>query len=121
MGEELLFTATDPNGYQVVLTSNRYYSHIISSDGNHQAHPEFTPDEIKQTIEHPMVIYESTEPNSDVYFSKSCSQYPHMFLKVAVDTYKDCGNVNTAFLTPHIKGRINEEGGLKYANYKSGL
>ena len=117
--EKLLFVATNPFGYKIVLASDRYYKHIISSDNNHQAHPEFTPSEIKQALEDPQVIYESDRPDMDVYFSRSCLQYPRMFLKVAVENYKDCGNVSTAFLTPEIDGGIKVEGGLKYAKYKS--
>ena len=120
--EELLFTATDPNGYKVVLSSAQYYGHIISSDKNHQAHPEFTPEEMKETIEDPIFIYEGNRPNNDVYISKKCAQYPYMYLKVAVTTYDDCGDVRTAHLDDSIIGGINvKEGGLKYANYKSGL
>lgn len=110
----LLFETTDPFGRIIVLASNRYYNHIISSDANHQAHPEFTPDEIKVVIESPDVIYESTYPDSDVYFGKTSAMYPELYLKVPVAIYGDgSGEVQTAFLSKHISGNINE-GGLKY-------
>ena len=47
MDDELLFETVDPRGYRVVLSAERYYGHIISSDGGHNPHPEFSPDEIK--------------------------------------------------------------------------
>ena len=118
--DDLLFTAMDPNNYPVTLTSSRYYGHIISSDNGHQAHPEFTPAEIKKAIEKPLLIYESNRPNNIVYFSRSCSKYPTMYLKVAVNTYPDFGDITTAHLTPCVKGGL-KEGGLIYAYYKSGL
>ena len=117
---DVLFTAIDPFGYPIVLTSSRYYGHILSSDNNHQAHPEFTPEEVKKTIEHPAYIFESNRPNADVYFAKNCSQHPDLFLKVAVEKYDKYGFVSTVFPVPKVKGGIKEEG-LKYANYKSEL
>ena len=118
--DELLFTAVDPNNYPVILSSSRYYKHILSSDDGHQAHPEFTPEEIKETIEKPLFIYEGNRPNNIVYFSKNCSQYPMMYLRVAVNTYPECGDVRTAYISPRVSGGI-KEGGLKYVYYKSGL
>lgn len=56
MSDDVLFEAVDPLGRKITLSSNRYYGHIISSDMNHRAHPEFTPDEIKCSIESPDVI-----------------------------------------------------------------
>lgn len=113
-----LFSTIDPLGRNVFLTENRYYGHIISSDNNHQAHPEFTPDEVKKTIENPVVIYESTLPNSDVFFGKTSKQYPELYIKVAVSIYEteNIGEVSTAHLSKHIAGKIVpvEEGGLKY-------
>ena len=116
--DDILFSAKDPLNRDIILSSNRYYGHIISSDNGHQAHPEFTPDEIKATIEGPDAIYESKRPNVDVFFGKSCSQYPSMYLKVPVVIYSDnTGEVTTAFLSKHISGNINEEG-LKYVKPK---
>ena len=120
MDDELLFETVDPRGYRVVLSAERYYGHIISSDGGHNPHPEFSPDEIKSTIQKPIAIWEGREPDSDVYFAKTSSQYPTLFMKVAVSTYDDCGDVTSAFLSKEMKGGI-KEGGLKYVNYSNGL
>ena len=76
---------------------------------DHQAHPEFSPDEIKHTIETPVAIYGSTRPDADVYFGKTSVQYPELYLKVAVAKYADCGDVQTAFLTKTISGGIKED------------
>lgn len=112
--DDILFSAKDPLNRSIILSSNRYYGHIISSDNGHQAHPEFTPEEIKKAIEEPDVVYESIRPNTDVFFGKTCTQYPSLYLKVPVILYSDnTGEVSTAFLSKHISGNINE-GGLKY-------
>lgn len=112
--DDILFSAKDPLNRDIILSSNRYYDHIISSDNGHQAHPEFTPEEIKEVIEKPDVIYESKRPNTDVFFGRTCPQYPSLYLKVPVVIYSDnTGEVSTAFLSKSISGNINE-GGLKY-------
>lgn len=113
--DTVLFETKDPLGRTISLSSNRYYEHIISSDMNHQAHPEFTPDEIKKAIESPEVIYKSVFPDSDVYFGKTSSLYPKLYLKVPVAIYENntTGEVQTAFLSKHISGNIDERG-LKY-------
>ena len=118
---DVLIKAVDPKGYPIILTSERYYGHILSSDSNHQAHPEFTPEEVKATIENPILIYEGKEPDSDVYLSKSCSQYPRLNLLVAVSTYIDCGDVRTAHLAKDMFDGAKKGGVVKYANYKSVL
>ena len=117
---DVLFEAVDPNKYPIVLTSERY-RHIISNDSNHQAHPEFTPEEIKATIENPILIYEGKERDSDVYASKSCSQYPYLNLLVAVATYTSGGDIRTAHLAKDIFDGAKKGGAIKYANYKPGL
>ena len=112
--DTILFRVQDPLGRIVTLSSNRYYGHIISSDAAHQAHPEFTPDEIKKAVESPDVIYKSSLPDTDVYFGRTSSQYPEFYLKVPVAIYGDeTGEVWTAFLSKHISGNIDERG-LKY-------
>ncbi len=113
--DTVLFEAKDPFGRTITLSSNRYYGHIISSDMNHQAHPEFTPDEIKKTIESPEVIYKSSFLDSDVYFGKTSALHPKLYLKVPVAIYDNdkTGEVQTAFLSKHISGNIDERG-LKY-------
>lgn len=116
--DEILFSAKDPLNREIILSYNTYYNHIISSDQGHQAHPEFSPAEIKDAIESPEVIYESSRPDSDVFFGKTCTQYPSLYLKVPVVLYSDyTGEVSTAFLSRHISGGINE-GGLKYVKHK---
>lgn len=121
MEDDLLFDTVDPRGYRVVLSSDRYYGHIISSDAGHNAHTEFTPDEIKEAIETPITIWEGLQPDSDVYFAKTASQYPALYMKVAVSTYSDCGDVMSAFLSKEMNGGIKKEGGLKYVCYNNGL
>ena len=118
--EELLFKAESPLGYTVILSSDRYYNHIISSEYGHEPHAEFTPEEIKEGIEKPLVVYEGKEPDTDVYFSKSAATYPNLFLKVPVATYPEIGEVKTAFLQRTISGGI-KEGGIKYANFENKL
>lgn len=118
--EEILFTAESPLGYHVILTADRYYHHIISSGYGHEAHPEFTPEEIKDGIENPVVVYEGTAPDTDVYFSKTASTYPNLYLKVPVATYPEVGEVKTAFLQKRISGGI-KDGGIKYANFSNKL
>lgn len=113
--EDVLFIANSPLQYSVFLTSSRYYEHIISPTEGHTPHAEFSPNEIKQTIENPLVIYEGTQPNTDVYFSKAVTTYPNLFLKVPVSTYPDGGEVVTAFLQKTISGGI-KDGGIKYVS-----
>lgn len=108
---DILFEAVDPLNRKIVLSTNTYYGHIISSDENHQAHPEFTPDEIKEAIESPDVIYRSLIPNCVVYFGKTSTLYPWFYLKVPTSIYEDgSGEVRTAFLSKHISGNIDERG-----------
>ena len=116
---KLLFEATDPRGYRITLSSHQYYDHIVSSEG-HDAHNEFTPDEIKECIEHPNVIYQSESVAArDLYFGKSSATYPHLFLRtaVSVDDQERTGEVVTAHLTKRLSGGKE----LKYVNYKSEL
>lgn len=114
-----LFETEDPNKRTITLSENRYFGHILTSDGNHQAHPEITPAEIKDAVEDPEVIYKSTLPDSEVYFSRTSSLYPKMYVKVAVATYEGgtVGDVMTAHLSKHISGNI-DEGGLLYVRSK---
>lgn len=122
MGTEndgILFEVKDPNGRTVFLSKTRYYEHITSSDAGHQAHTEFTIPEMEEAIKDPEAIYESNLPDAEVYFCRSSSLYPKMYLSVAVATYEDgnVGDIMTAHLTKHISGNINE-GGLLYVRSK---
>lgn len=121
MSEEnkLLFETDDPRGYHIVLSSDQYYNHIISTI-DHNAHTEFTPDEIKECVEEPDVIYQSERiPSSDLYFGKSSATYPELFLRtaVAIDPEDKTGEVMTAHLTKKLSGGKD----LRYVNYKSKL
>lgn len=116
---ERLFDVTDPRGYRVTLSSYQYQNHIISAV-DHNAHNEFTPDEIKECVEKPDIIYQSESvPSSDLYFGKSSATYPNLFLRtaVAMNEAEQTGVVVTAHLTKRISGGKE----LKYVNYKSKL
>ena len=117
--ERLLFDTTDPRGYRIILSSERYNNHIISSV-DHNAHNEFTPEEIRACIEEPEVIYQSKNlPSSDLYFGRTSVRYPTLFLRtaVAIDEETKTGEVATA----HLSKKISGGEGLKYVNYRSKL
>ena len=102
-----------------MLSSEQYYDHIISSV-NHSPHDEFTPDEIKECVENPSVIYQSESVLSrDLYYGKTSAAYPHLFLQtvVEIDTQEKAGEVVTAHLTKDLSGGKD----LRYVNYKSKL
>lgn len=116
---KLLFDTIDPRGYRITLSSHQYQNHIISTV-DHNAHNEFTPDEIKECVENPEIIYQSESvPTSDLYFGRSSITYPNLFLRtaVAMDETEKTGEVVTAHLTKKLSGGK----GLKYVNYKSEL
>lgn len=119
--EEILFKTEDPRGYQISLSREQYYNHIISSE-DHNAHTEFTPDEIKDCIESPQIIWQSKRiPTSDLYFGKTSATYPNLFLRtaVAINEENRTGDVTTAHLTKSISG--GKDGGIKHVGYKSKL
>ena len=116
---KLLFDVTDPRGYRVTLSNDQYQNHIISMV-DHNAHNEFTPDEIQECVERPEIIYQSENiPTRDLYFGRSSVTYPDMFLRtvVAMDETEKTGEVVTAHLTKRLSGGKE----LKYVNYKSEL
>lgn len=117
--EKCLFEIKDSRGYSISLSKDQYSNHITSSV-DHNAHDEFTPDEIKECVVHPDVIYQSESvPDRDLYYGKSSAAYPQMFLRtvVAVDDKQKTGEVVTAYLTKHLSGGKE----LRYVNYKSEL
>lgn len=119
--KEFLFETDDPRGYRISLSSDRYYNHIISTV-DHNAHTEFTPDEIRACVERPDVIWQSESiPTSDLYFGKTSATYPQLFLRtaVAVNNQAKTGEVMTAHLTKKISG--GKDGGMRYVSYKSKL
>lgn len=123
MSEEskLLFETDDPRGYHISLSSDQYYNHIISTV-DHNAHTEFTPDEIRASVENPEVIWQSERiPSSDLYFGRTSATYPNMFIRtaVAMNEQEKTGEVMTAHLSKRISG--GKEGGIKYVSYKSKL
>lgn len=119
--EELLFETYDPRSYRISLSRDQYYNHIVSSDG-HQAHNEFTPDEIKYCVEDPDVIWQSASVLSrDLYFGKKSAAFPALYIKtvVEIDDQEKSGEVVTAHLTKKPNG--GKDGGLRYVNIKSEL
>lgn len=119
--DENLFKTEDPRGYQISLSSNQYYNHIVSSD-NHIAHTEFSPDEIKECVEQPEQIWQSKQKEDcDLYYGKTSAAYPQLYLRtvVAIDEPNKSGEVVTAFLSKKLSG--GKDGGLRYVSYKSKL
>lgn len=119
--DEILFKTEDPRGYQISLSSNQYYNHIVSSV-DHNAHTEFTPDEIKECVEQPVLIWQNKQNEErDLYFAKTSAAYPQLYLKtvVAIDEPHKSGEVVTAFLSKNLAG--GKDGGLRYVSYKSKL
>lgn len=117
----LLFSTKDPRGYSVSLSKSQYYDHIISTV-DHNAHTEFTPDEIKSCIEEPEVIWQSSSVSSrDLYFGQKSKAYPTLYLRTAVEVDDEAktGEVVTAHLTKKLAG--GKDDGLKYVNHKSKL
>lgn len=118
--DKALFVANSPLGYSVTLSTGTYYNHIISPEDGHTPHTEFSPDDIKQTIEEPLTVYEGTRSNTDVYFSKAVTTYPSLSLKVPVLVSPEGGEVITAFLQKSISGGI-KDGGIKYVSRSNKL
>lgn len=117
--QKFLFDTTDPRGYRVVLSSEQYNNHILSSV-DHNPHNEFTPEEIKECIEQPEIIYQSESvPSRDLYFGRTSNTYPNLFLKtvVAMDEEMKTGEVVTA----HLSKDLSRGKELKYVNYRSKL
>ena len=115
MDDSLLFQETDPRGYIIALSSDRYNRHIVGESG----HVNVKPEDIRGAIKHPNVIYQSSVyPSSDVYFAKSSPQNTNLYVKVAVAIYSETmqGDVMTAFLSNNISGGIQLDGGLKYVD-----
>lgn len=105
---ELLFTAHSPVDNIVTLFKDTYYGHIISSEEGHSPHDEFSPDDIKTSIEKPMVVYNGTRPDTHVYFAQCVQQFPKMYLKTVVDVYPNSGDVRTAHLAKDTKHGVKE-------------
>lgn len=94
----------------------------IASPVCHNAHTEFTPDEIKECVEKPEVIRQSESVSErDPYFGKTSATYPELYLRTVVSTDDDLktGEVTTARLTKSLSG--GKDDGLRYVSYKSKL
>ena len=110
----------DPLKRTVILKKDTWENHIIV--GN----PEIIKNihSVKNTIENPEVIYESsTSPKRDVFFKKdSTSTKPYFYTKVIVEYNDDniAGEVKTSFFSKEIKGGINDEK-LKYISFTNKL
>ena len=110
---------TDPRGYTVSLSYKRYEEHIVAESG----HIDVPIGDIMNTVEDPLVIYESSRPRRDVYFGGHSTIHPKCFVKVAVEinNKEKSGEVVTSFLTKKIGGGINETKGPKYVGFSNKL
>ena len=120
MGEANIFSTIDPRGYEVHLTKEQYLKHIIEESG----HTTVPTQDIQRAVEMPAIIYQSSYlSNVDVYFAKTSSIYPPLYVKVAVavNEAEKSGEVRTSFLSKTISGSINTEGGPKYIDYNNKL
>ena len=119
MNETYLFSTLDPRGYTVHLSEKQYTEHIVGESG----HTEVPASDIKKAIESPTAIYASSKfPDTDVYFSKTSSIYPPLYVKVAVNIFDNdkTGDVRTSFLSKSISGAIDVRR-LKYLEINNKL
>ena len=115
-----IFCELSPLEYKVTLSSDRYEKHIVGESG----HIDVLPEDIQKAIRSPGVIYQSSSfPSRDVYFAKTSSVHPPLFVKVAVEVNVEnkSGEVVTAFLADGIKGGIDKEAGPKYVGFSNKL
>ncbi|KXG78306.1 hypothetical protein [Thermotalea metallivorans] len=112
-----MFTTTDPRGYIISCSTERFNEHIVSG----HVIMRDNLNAIKSTIEEPEVIYKSSQsPIRDVYFSKvPTSSYPKMYTKVVVqiDDGNMTGEVVSAWPQKDISGGI-DSGGIVYVKNK---
>lgn len=93
----IIFEATDPRGYKVILTEDVLNNHILPS------HPDMKGREqdIKNTIEHPVLNYiyaDAKHGNRNVYYWLDRPR--NTYLKVIVEFMpNNTGAVITAFQT----------------------
>lgn len=97
---KIIFLASDPRGYEVILTNECWYNHILVE------HPEVRGqlDDVKRAIQTPDYIYESKRRRSShLYFLKvgrrpSRSESEYVLVVAAVRQRTRRGYVQTAFL-----------------------
>lgn len=115
-----MFSTSDPRGYAVSLDKERYERHIIGESG----HTEVPAKDIQKAVEKPCVIYGSGyKPTCDVYFAKSSSVYPALYVRVIVemDEEQKKGDVVTSYISKKIDGQIDLKGGPKYLDINNKL
>jgi hypothetical protein len=94
----MIFVATDPRGYEVQLTDECWYNHIVVE------HPEMIGrmDDVRRAIEMPDYIYESKhKPSSHLYFlevGRSSFGTEYVLGVAAIRQRTSKGYVQTAFL-----------------------
>lgn len=120
MGEDILFVQSDPRGYEISLTSEQYFGHIIQESG----HTEVPIQDIQEAVKNPIAIYQSGyKPSRDVYFAKTSSVYPKLYVRVTAEINESdkTGDIVTTFLNRKIEQGIDEERGPKYIDYNNKL
>ena len=117
---DVIIKVTDPRGYTVSLTKERYYDHILR-DSNHT---KIEIADISNAISNPNYIYRSTRPNTIEYYRSGSVHYPTLFTHVSVAEYDDSGDVRTAYHTKKIAENSIvsfEKGGCLYVNINNKL
>ena len=109
----MLFKVTDPTGFPVSLSSERY-NHILVDSG----HTEVSPSNIARTIENPELIYKGNIQDTRWYFARGNSTIPALYTFVAVAEYEDEGDVRTAYVRRDIP---TNNGGCIYVNVNNKL
>ena len=112
------YTGIDPRGYTITLSSKRYEEHIVNESG----HTDVPPEDIMNAVKSPAVIYQSSFfPSRDVYFAKTSTTHPPLYVKVAAEMNEDekSGDVVTSFLSKEIGGGIDGKKGPKYVNFSN--
>lgn len=94
----MVFVATDPRGYEVRLTNECWYNHIVVE------HPEMIGrvDDVRQAIEAPDYIFESKYRHSSHFYflevGRSPSGTEYVLGVVTIRQRKRKGYVQTAFI-----------------------
>jgi len=94
----LIFVATDPRNYEVKMTDECWYNHILIE------HPEMNGrlSDVKYTIESPDFIYESKyKSSSHLYFLKELdehSEIKYILVVVDINSKNLKGYIQTSFI-----------------------
>jgi hypothetical protein len=98
----MIFITTDPQGYEIQMTDECWYKHILIE------HPEMANclDDIKQAIETPDYIYESKyRSSSHLYFLNVLdedSETEYILVVVSIRQKNRKGYIQTAFLVDRV-------------------